>query len=235
MTGTLAITGTGTEIGKTHVTAALARQLRARGATVTASKPVSSGCTADEHGRLWSPDGLELAAAAGADPADWDRHQRWFPERFAAPLSPHQAADRAGRLLSVDLLAEYGRELARGDADWVLAEGVGGVMVPLSDGTTVLDWLAIQGWPVLVVAGTYLGTLSHTLTALRCLAGAGVPLAGVVLNRHGWDEPVPPTETARTLRAFHADLPMAILPDTDAGEADSGETDPDLVAALGLA
>lgn len=229
MTRTLTVTATGTEIGKTHACALLARQLRRRGATVTVSKPVSSGCHQDARGRLWSPDGETLAAAAGEDPADFERHRQLFPERFPDPLSPHQAADRAGRLLAVDWLAEYGRDLARQGDDWVLAEGVGGVMVPLSDHATVLDWLAVQGWSTLLVTGTYLGTLSHTLTALRCLEGAGVAVAGIVLNRHGCEEPVPPEETARTLRGFHPGVPLAVLPGADAGEGE-----PDLVGELGL-
>ena len=230
MTRTLTITATGTETGKTFLTATLARQIRDRGDTVTVSKPVSSGCRADGAGRLWSPDGEELATAAGEDPGDWERHQRLFPERFSDPLSPHQAADRAGRLLSAEMLAEYGRDLAWNGGDWVLAEGVGGVMVPLSDHATVLDWLAAQNWPTLLVAGTYLGTLSHTLTALRCLETAGVPLAGVVLNRYQAEEPVPPEETARTLRSFHPGLPVAVLAD-----ATTDQPPPDLLGELGLA
>jgi dethiobiotin synthetase len=223
---TLLITGTGTEIGKTFVTAELVRQLRAAGQGALAAKPVSSGCEADDRGRLWSPDGRVLTEAAGFDADDWEAHQRLCLERFAEPMSPHMAAARAGRILSLTMLTGYCQGL-EGEADgFVLAEGVGGVMTPLTDSATFLDWATDLDWPVLLVAGTYLGTISHTLTALRCLRGAGVRLAGLVLNRSP-EEPVEPQELRRTLAFFEPDLPMAIVPR-------AGDPMPDLVDAFGI-
>ncbi|HKL78121.1 MAG TPA: AAA family ATPase, partial [Gammaproteobacteria bacterium] len=77
-----------------------------------------------------------------------------------------------------------------------------------------------------LVAGTYLGTLSHTLTALRCLEAEGVAVAGLILNR-SQEEPVPAEELRDSLRFFHPEIPVAVVP-RGAGEM------PDLVAALGL-
>ncbi|MFP4615774.1 MAG: dethiobiotin synthase [Thiohalorhabdus sp.] len=231
MTRTLVVTGTGTEIGKTYVTAAIARQLRARGEAVEATKPVSSGCEADDQGRLWSPDGRELLTACGYDPDDWTAHQRLCLERFAEPMAPHMAADRAGRILSLQMLTGYCESLEGETDGCVLAEGVGGVMVPLTDSTTFLDWMRNLQWPAVLVAGTYLGTLSHTLTALRCLKDAGVPLAGLVLNRSA-EEPVPAEETRRTLSFFHPDVPVAVVPRAAEGEAEPDL--PDLVEAFGI-
>ncbi len=224
MTRKLLVTGTGTEIGKTFVTATLARQLRHQGHPVVASKPVSSGCRVDEQGRLWSPDGQELIEACGLDPADWETHQRLCLERFPEPLSPHMAAARHGRILSLSMLTGYCRSL-EGDG-FILVEGIGGVMTPLTDSATFLDWALDLGWPVLVVAGTYLGTISHTLTALRCLRDVGAPVAGLILDRSP-EEPVAVEELRRTLRFFHPDLPTAVVP----REEDAA---PDLAAELGL-
>ena len=225
MTRTLAVTATGTEIGKTFVTAALARQLRDRGHAVTATKPVSTGCERDAEGRLWSPDGRVLIEACGLDPADWTTHQNLCLERFPDPISPHQAADRAGRILSLGMLTGYCQALEGETEGFVVAEGIGGVMTPLTDSTTFLDWLVELRWPVLLVAGTYLGSLSHTLTALRCLQTAGVEAAGLVLDRSP-EEPVEAAEVHRTLAFFHPEVPIAVVPR-------DGEP-PDLVAALGL-
>ena len=226
MSRTLLVTGTGTDIGKTFVTAKLARQLRAGGHAALAAKPVSSGCEADDQGRLWSPDGRVLTEACGFDPADWEAHQHLCLERLKEPISPHMAAARAGRILSLTMLTGYCQSL-EGEADgFVLAEGVGGVMTPLTDSATFLDWATDLDWPVLLVAGTYLGTISHTLTALRCLRGAGVRLAGLVLNRSP-EEPVPPEELRRTLAFFEPDVPMTVVPR-------AGEAMPDLVTAFDI-
>lgn len=220
----LLVTGTGTEIGKTYVTAAIIGQLRKLGDSVVACKPVSSGCEADQRDRLWSPDGRVLIEACGLDPEDWEAHQRLCLERFPEPISPHLAADRAGRILSLSLLTGYCQSLEGGD--FVLGEGIGGVMTPLTDSATFLDWALDLGWPVLLVAGTYLGSLSHTLTALRCLKASGAEVAGVVLNRSA-EEPVPPEEVRRTLGFFYPEVPMAVVPRAP-GKA------PDLLSPLGL-
>ncbi len=225
MSSSLVVTATGTEIGKTYVTAALARQLRGRGWPVTTAKPVSSGCERDGEGRLWSPDGRVLIEACGLDPADWTTHQSLCLERFPDPISPHQAAARSGRILSLGMLTGYCQALEGEREGFVLAEGIGGVMTPLTDSATFLDWLVELRWPVLLVAGTYLGTISHTLTALRCLQSAGVTLAGLVLSRSP-EEPVPAEEVRRTLGFFHPEAPIAVVP--RGGEA------PDLVAAFGV-
>ncbi|MEF8792368.1 dethiobiotin synthase [Thiohalorhabdus sp.] len=226
MSRTLLITGTGTEVGKTFVTAELAYQLRSRGDEVLATKPVSSGCQADQQGRLWSPDGRVLIEACGLDPDDWDTHQRLCLERFEEPMSPHMAAARSGRILSLSLLKGYCEGLETEAGGFVVAEGVGGIMTPLTDSTTFLDWASELAWPVVLVAGTYLGTISHTLTALRCLHGAGIHLAGLVLDRSS-EEPVPPEELRRTLQFFHPHVPMAIVPP-------EGEAMPDLVSTFGV-
>ena len=82
--------------------------------------------------------------------------------------------------------------------DPLLIEGIGGAMVPLNERHTVLDWIAELGAPALVVTGSYLGTISHTLTTLAAIRGRGVPIAGLVISESA-ESPVALTETAETI------------------------------------
>ena len=92
-----------------------------------------------------------------------------------------------------------------------LIEGIGGVMVPLDAEHTVLDWIAALEAPTLLVVGSYLGSLSHSLTAAAALRERGVPLAGIVVSESE-AEPVPTAETAATLARFVEGVPVRLLP-----------------------
>jgi dethiobiotin synthetase len=117
-----------------------------------------------------------------------------------------------------DALVRFCRATIDGPADLALVEGVGGIMAPLDERHTVLDWAAALGIPALLVAGTYLGTISHTLTALATLAGRGVPVAALVLSESP-DSPVPPAETAAAIGRFAPDLPILHVPRLAGAEA----------------
>ncbi len=198
------VTGTGTDVGKTYVTAALATALRAAGRSVRALKPVASGFDpaapeASDTGQLLRAGGLPLDAAGIAATSPW---------RFAAPLSPDMAAAREARRIDFDALVAFCRTPA--GADVTLIEGIGGVMVPLDEHRTVLDWIEALSVPVLLVAGSYLGTLSHTLTAAGMLATRGVRLAEVVISESA-EQPVPSAETVAALRRFLGAVPVSVL------------------------
>ena len=92
-----------------------------------------------------------------------------------------------------------------------LIEGIGGVMVPLDTRHTVLDWISALGAPALLVVGSYLGTLSHSLTAAAALQQRAVPLLGVVVSESE-TQPVPAEETAAALARFLASTPVRVLP-----------------------
>ena len=161
---TLFVTATGTEIGKTLVTAALCHELRAAGRPVRALKPVLSGY--DPATLADSDPGVLLASLGEA--ATEEAVAGIAPWRFSAPLSPDMAAAREGRRLDLAEILAYCRA-AQGDP--LLIEGIGGAMVPLNEQHTVLDWIAELGAPALVVTGSYLGTISHTLTTLAAIRG----------------------------------------------------------------
>lgn len=171
------VTGTGTDVGKTFVTAALVRHLQGAGKAVDAYKPVVSGF--DPANSATSDPGILLAALGRGATAD--EVERIAPWRFAEPLSPDLAAEQEGRAIDFKAVAAFSQAASEGRGT-VFIEGVGGIMVPLDQNHTVLDWMSALRLPVLVVAGSYLGTISHTLTALHVLAQRNLDIAGVVVS-----------------------------------------------------
>jgi dethiobiotin synthetase len=172
------ITGTGTDIGKTWLACALLRIWREQRLRPEALKPVLSGFdpanpAASDAGALLDALGRPVDARALDAIAPW---------RYAAPLSPDMASAREGRLVPFDALAAFTRRAAERAEGPLLVEGVGGVMAPLDEHHTVRDWIAASGLSCVLVTGSYLGSMSHTLTALECLAHAGVPVVAIAVN-----------------------------------------------------
>jgi dethiobiotin synthetase len=167
----LIVTGTGTGVGKTVVTAALAALAADRGAPVAVVKPVQTGVGFGEPGDL-----SEVERLSGVT----DTHEF---ARFLRPLSPAAAARQGGKPpLDLATAAEQIREL-RGTRRLVLVEGAGGLLVRYDpDGRTIADLARMLEAPVLVVADPGLGTLNHTALTLEAIAHRGLDLAGVVLG-----------------------------------------------------
>lgn len=193
----LFVTSTGTDIGKTYVSALMLRQLRAKGLNPLGLKPVLSGYD-DET--LKDSDPAQLLEALGEVPTP-ENIATIAPWRFRAPLSPDMAARREGRTLPYDEMVAFCAETAARHEGPLLVEGVGGVMVPLDDHHTVLDWMDALDFPAVLVAGTYLGTISHTLTALEVLKARSIPVRAVILSETEGSG-VSTDETVATLRRF---------------------------------
>ena len=213
MTVAFFVTGAGTGVGKTYVTAALARTFRAAGRPVVALKPVLSGFDpASDPASDPGHDAALLARAAGLDDAHPAVIARIAPWRFAAPLSPDMAAAHEGRTIPFgDLVAFCRRSIDAAPADGiVLIEGVGGAMVPLDDRHTVRDWIVALHIPAIVVGGTYLGAISHVLTARAALDAESIPLASIVLSE-SLDNPVPAAETRDVVRRHSGRVPVHLL------------------------
>lgn len=172
----LFITGTGTDIGKTWLACALLRHWRAQGRRPLAFKPLLSGF---DSSLPEASDAGQILSALGREMNELDAIAPW---RFAAPLSPNMAAALEGRVVDFDALVDFTRRVANANACPALIEGVGGVMAPLTDRRTVRDWIAACGLPAVLVAGSYLGSLSHTLTALEALTKLGVAVQAIVVN-----------------------------------------------------
>ena len=201
------VSAAGTEIGKTFVSCALIHQLRALHRKVQALKPVISGYDSDEA--AISDSGL-LLAALGEDPTP-ENVARISPWRFATPLSPHMAAKREGRSVSFTPLLRFCQEALAVPDTITLIEGVGGVMAPVNDDETVLDWMALLKLPTLLVGGSYLGAISHMLTAAETLLRRDLTIAGIVLSESE-DQAVDLVETAETIARFLPDVKVLTVP-----------------------
>jgi dethiobiotin synthetase len=203
---TVFVTSSGTNIGKTFVMQRLIAELALAGRRVRALKPIASGF---DTARPEGSDSALLLRAQGLDvtTTTLDAVSPW---RFAAPLSPDMAAAREHRSIPFDSLLAACRTVSDG-SDVTLIEGVGGVMVPLDSQRTVLDWIAALGAPTLLVVGSYLGTLSHSLTAVTALQQRGIAIAGIVVSESE-EQPVPAAETAATLACFVGPIPLRVLP-----------------------
>lgn len=201
------ITATGTDIGKTYVTCGLIRHYRRAGRAVDARKPVISGF--DPAAPAASDTGALLAALGR--PVSAAEIERVSPWRFRAPLSPDMAAAREQRTLDFDRMVQHCRDAIDARSGVLLIEGVGGVMVPLDATRTVLDWMQALRLPVVLVTGSYLGAISHTLTALHVLVQRNLKVAAIVVSESEAGT-VPLDETVAAMARFSDALAIVALP-----------------------
>jgi dethiobiotin synthetase len=206
------VTSTGTDVGKTFVTAGLIRYLRTSNQAVGALKPVVSGY---DSSTVDTSDPAVLLSALGR-PVAAQEVERIAPWRFRAPLSPDLAAAREGRTISFDELIGFSREAVRRTNGILFIEGVGGIMVPLDAQRTVLDWMAALDIPLLLVVGGYLGTISHTLTALDVLRQRNLAIAGIVVSESERN-PVELDDTVASIARFSRGVEVIGLPRLPAG------------------
>lgn len=205
---TIFITSSGTDIGKTYVSALLIRQLRARGLPIRAIKPVVSGL---DETTFPASDPAAILAALG-EPVEYENAEDISRWRFRAALSPDMAAAREGATIDFNELVNHCKA-RQALHDPLLIEGVGGLMVPLDATHTVLDWMQALNGPAfapLLVVGSYLGTISHTLTTLDVMARNGLTPRAIVVSE-SLSEPVSLEETVETIARF-TDVKLIALP-----------------------
>ena len=173
----LFVTGTDTDVGKTQITAALARLLNERNVIVPPRKPVESGCRLDDAD-LIPADAITLQSAAKSD----ELLISIYPYRFESALSPELAAALVGVSLTLDEVCAACRQGVT-ETDFLLVEGAGGFYSPLASGVLNADLAVALSLPVLLVAADRLGTIGHTLLTVETIKRRGLTLAGVVLNQ----------------------------------------------------
>jgi dethiobiotin synthetase len=203
------VTGTGTEVGKTVVAAAIAHTLHAEGKRVAVFKPVVTGLDELTANEPPAADHEVLRNAAGSSQSN----DEIAPYRFGPPMSPHLAAELAGEEIEpAQLLADA--RAAAAEADVLVCEGVGGLLVPLTARYLVRDFAADLGLPLVVVASPGLGTINHTLLTIEAARLAGLEVRAVVLTP--WPEATSRIEISnRETIAALGEVEVEVLPSLD--------------------
>jgi dethiobiotin synthetase len=213
------ITATGTDVGKTFVAASLIGHFRYMGRVVEVIKPVVSGFDPNQAA---NSDPAVLIRALGV-PVTPQAIEQISPWRFRAPVSPDLAAQREGKAIDVDEVIAFCQSAVDQREDVLLIEGVGGVMVPLDDQRTILDVMMALRLPVILVAGSYLGTISHTLTALDSLYRRDMNVMAIIISETPGST-VPLDDAVAAISRF-AD-PVIGLPRRRAQDRDAGSEAP---------
>ncbi|MEG1553387.1 MAG: dethiobiotin synthase [Rikenellaceae bacterium] len=181
--GTYFITGIDTDAGKSFVTGILAKRCMAEGKKVITQKFVQTGGD-DFGGKSIDIDIHRKIMNVGMLPRDLDNTTA--PLIFKYPASPHLAAEMDGREVDVAVV-ERSRKILESEFDVVLVEGAGGLVVPLKDNYTTLDYIVESGLPIIVVTSGKLGSINHTVLTLEVALLRGVKVAAVAYN-HFFDD-----------------------------------------------
>jgi len=170
------ITGTDTDVGKTVISAGLALVLRSRGIKVGVMKPVATGCYGVNE-RLVSQDAVFLMEAAQNEYPPLTS-----PSRFRNPLSPNVAAMLEKKEVDVQGILKSYRQLQK-HYDFLIVEGVGGLMVPLKKDYYVANLIHDMGLPIVIVSYAGLGAINHTLLTVDAATIRGLEVRGIIFNR----------------------------------------------------
>lgn len=204
------ITGTDTGVGKTLVTAALARHFTRQGLNVGVMKPIETGV---DNPLELGPDAALLRWAAESI----DDEDLISPYRFPHPVAPCQAATLAKEQIDTEKIVRAYQTL-RQDKDLVLVEGAGGLMVPIRGGYIMADLARQLELPLLVVTHPRLGTLNHTLLTTFAARAMDLALSGYIINQM----PVNPDEAEREAPHLLSSLASAdllgVLPEVSGSE-----------------
>ena len=199
----LFLAGTDTNVGKTVATAALAVALRRTGGRVGVMKPVETGAAQEPVAS--ASDARRLRDLC----TPHENMELLNPYRFPAPVAPMAAAQRAQRHIELPVILNAYQTLA-GRYDYMLVEGVGGVLVPLTPAEDVCGLIKLMDIPCLIVSRTGLGAINHTRLTLMGLRQSGIPVAGVLLNHTGdagGDAQIQTESTVALIRTF-SDVPV---------------------------
>jgi len=188
------VSGIDTGVGKTVVTGLMARYLIKRGVKTATIKIVQTGNVGlsedrDEHRRIM---GTTLPE---------DAENLTAPQIFSFPASPHLAAALEKRSVDMDRILTACRALAT-RYDVVLAEGAGGLAVPLTEELLTVDFVAREGYPMILVSSGKLGSINHTILSLECASSRGIRVAGIVFNYAPNSDPIIDDDSMRMMRKY---------------------------------
>jgi dethiobiotin synthetase len=221
----LFVTGTDTGVGKTLVAGAIADWVRRRGLRAGVCKPIATGCQHRREG-LVSEDAEFLAHHADS---------RFplttiCPQRFAEPLAPAVASERAKIPIEWNAIDSAIQSISS-QSDFMIVEGVGGLLVPIDRSATVLTMISWLTLPAVIVARPGLGTINHTLLTIESLRHAKIPVAGVVINEYPPETPGIAEETNPRMIEKWGKVPILCLVPRFSGKA-IPKLPPDVAAAV---
>lgn len=211
MTG-IFIAATGTDMGKTHLCAQLLQRGRQDKQPFWISKPIISGWPADEAS-IATMDTAILLQAAGL-PVDEAHIQATSPWRLSLPQTPDMAAKAANTTIDLDELLTFCRERtfqAAQEGKDHLIETAGGLMSPINGRYTNLEWIKALNYSCILLTGSYLGALSHTLTAWNVLLAQGICVLALVVNETPGST-VALAQTCDYLTEYVAPVPVMVMP-----------------------
>lgn len=192
---TFLISGIDTDVGKTVATAHYAKELTAQGISVITQKMVQTGNTGIAQ------DILTHRKLQGIPLTEHDLNGTTAPYVFPYPCSPHMAAERESTVINPNRIRQATATLLQ-HYDTVLLEGAGGLMVPLTRDTTILDYAARHRYPIVLVTSGKLGSINHTLLSIHAVAQRNLPLHRIIYNRYPEYDPAINAETERFLQAY---------------------------------
>jgi len=202
------VTAIGTDVGKTYVACALVAAARRRALAVRACKPVVTGLDLDDLAACAASDPGRLLAALG-EPCEAVQIAAIAPWIFRDPVSPDIAAAREGRTIDIDAVIAFVRAAAAGAHEGLaIVEGIGGVLVPLHDADTVGDVIEAANIPAVLVAATYLGSLSHTFTACESLAARDIDVRAIAVS----ESPGAPVSLAEACGVIERYVRVPVVP-----------------------
>ena len=176
------VTATGTNIGKTFFVKNYCLDLIAKGIKISAIKPIISGFDDKDL----SSDSAKILKILGQN-LNKQNLDKISPYRFSAPLSPNIAADLENKPIDFLELIKFCQDkiyLAKKNNEYLLIEGAGGIMTPITNNKTFADLIVSLDIPAILISDTYLGTISHTLTAIKTMEAYKINIDRIVLNNH---------------------------------------------------
>lgn len=179
----LFISGIDTDIGKTYATAMIAKALMQQGVNVITQKLVQTGVAINpNNGAIGIADDIITHRKLMGIPLQvCDIDNTTCPYRYEKPASPHLAVKLAGQTLDAEIITKSTQQLQE-KYEVVLLEGAGGLLVPITEQLLTLDYIATQGYPVILGTSGRLGSINHTLLSLEAIKSRGLKIHSVVYN-----------------------------------------------------
>lgn len=200
------VTGTDTGVGKTIVTGLLARYLEGRGYSVITQKWVQTGCkdfTSSDVGRH-----LKIMGRGKKDIKDYLGHV--LPYMFKLAASPHLACSKENKRIDVDKIIKNYWVLSK-EFDFVISEGIGGVLVPLNKGKLLIDIIKKLDIGVLIVAQNKLGAINHTLLTIEALRKRRIKILGIVFNNPKLEDKIVLKDNPLIIKALSHEKVFGVL------------------------